>query len=198
MASLREAFSAVGELPSASGRALQRRFENALEQCQRKLAQMRAQEKQQAWEQVFAAADGVRRWRLSLAEGAAPEVAEARRQEVQALIEAAAQWPKGALPVLQAALASPGSTDLAANEAALRTLCIRAELLADLPTPAGDQDLRRAYQLQQLLKGLGQARADGRAEFQALVFEWLGAAATSDAVYAELLPRFNSCRSKLA
>ena len=184
LAPLREAFAALGELPVAQARAIYGRFERLQDQCQQKLTQLRAQGKLKAWEHVLEAADLIRRQRLGVAEGAAAEEYLASDR----------QWPKGALAALRSALAQPGSTDIAANEAALRLLCIRAELLTDTPSPAGDQALRREYQLQQLLKGLGQARAEVNVALEALVFEWLAVGATGDAVYAGLLERFNACR----
>jgi exonuclease SbcC len=99
------------------------------------------------------------------------------------------RWPKGVLQALQAALASEGSPEIAANEAQLRTLCIRTELLTGLPTPATDQDLRRQYQMQQLLKGLGQGHQSAEGGIEALMLEWIAVGATTDAVYGELLPR---------
>jgi hypothetical protein len=192
---LRAAFEALGELPRDSARALRGRFETALDRCQQQVAQLRAREKSQAWEQVLDAANRIRRLRLAAAEGAVPEECAARQADAQGYIDGVSQWPKGALQALRAALAHPGSTDIAANETALRTLCIRAELLTDTPTPAGDTALRRAYQLQQLLKGLGQERAPRNLEMEALVFEWLAVGATSDAVYAQLLERFRNCRA---
>jgi DNA repair protein SbcC/Rad50 len=194
LAPLRASFAALGELPAASARGLRGRFENALDRCEQKLSQLRAQERMQGWERVLEAGNCIRRYRLSAAEGAPPETCATRKQEAQEFIDGVTQWPKGALRALQVELAAAGSRDFAANEAALRTLCIRAELLTDTPTPAGDLALRREYQLQQLLKGLGQARAPGSVELEALVFEWLAAGATRDAVYEELLQRFNACR----
>jgi hypothetical protein len=164
------------------------------DQCQQKLTQLRALGKLQAWEHVFEAADLIRRQRLAAAEGAAAEAYAARQQAAADYLAGERQWPKGALAVLRGALAQAGSPDLAANEAALRLLCIRAELLTDMPTPAEDQARRREYQLQQLLKGLGQARAEVSVALEALVLEWLAVGATGDAVYAALLERFNACR----
>ena len=192
---LREAFEAINDLPRDRARGLLGRFETALDQCQRKVTQLRAREKSQAWEYVLQAANRIRHYRLAAAAGATAEECVARKADAQGYIDGVSQWPKGALQALQAELARPGSSDIAANEAALRTLCIRAELLTDTPTPAGDAALRRDYQLQQLLKGLGQARAAGNLELEALVFEWLAVGATSDAVHAPLLERFRNCRS---
>lgn len=192
---LRAAFEALGELPRDSARALRGRFETALDRCQQQVAQLRAREKSQAWEQVFDAANRIRRLRLATAEGAAPEECAARRADAAAYLDGGSPWPKGALQALRAALVQPASPDIAANETALRTLCIRAELLTGTPTPSSDTALRRDYQLQQLLKGLGQARAPGNLELEAMVFEWLAVGATSDAVYAQLLERFRNCRA---
>jgi hypothetical protein len=191
---LRERFMALGELPAATARALRGRFETALERCQHKLAQARAQDKVQAWEHVLEAGNLIRQYRLGIAESAAPEVIEARRQEAASYLDGERPWPKAALQALRTELAQPGAPDIAANETALRTLCIRAELLTDTPTPDCDQALRREYQLQQLLKGLGQARAEVNVALEALVYEWLAVGATGDAVYAGLLERFNACR----
>ena len=193
---LREAFEAIDDLPRDQARGLRGRFETALDQCQKQVAQLRAREKSQAWEQVLEAANRIRLYRLAAAAGAASEECAARKADAQGYIDGISQWPKGALQALRAALVQPGSPDIAANEAALRTLCIRAELLTDTPTPAGDAAFRRDYQLQQLLKGLGQARAASNLELEAMVFEWLAVGATSDALYAQLLERFRNCRSR--
>jgi len=199
---LRERFIALGELPMASARALHGRFETALERCQHKLMQARAREKLQAWEHVLDAGNLIRQYRLALATGGDAETIEARRLDAANYLEAERAWPKGALQALSAELARSNAsdapaTDLAANEAALRLLCIRIELLTDSATPEPDQPLRREYQLQQLLKGLGQARAEGAGALESLVYEWLAVGASSDGVYAELLERFNACRRKL-
>ncbi len=199
---LRERFTALGELPMASARALYGRFETALERGQHKLQQARAREKLQAWEHVLEAGNLIRQYRLALAMGGDTETVEARRLDATNYLEAERAWPKGALQALRAELARSNasdapSTDLAANEASLRLLCIRTELLTDSATPEPDQPLRREYQLQQLLKGLGQARTEGAEAHESLVYEWLAVGASSDSAYAELLERFNACRRKL-
>lgn len=199
---LRERFDALGELPFASARALRGRFETALERCQHKVAQARVREKQQAWEHVLEAGNLIRQYRLGLASGGDAETIEARRLDAANYLEAERAWPKGALQALRAELArstaaDAPSGDVGANEAALRLLCIRAELLTDSATPEADQPLRREYQLQQLLKGLGQAQAEGAQAFESLVYEWLAVGASSDGVYAQLLERFNACRRRV-
>ena len=193
---LREAFEAIDDLPRDRARGLRGRFETALDQCQRKVAQLRARERGQAWEHVLDAANRIRLYRLAAAASASPEECAARKADAQSYIDGVSQWPKGALQALRAELAQPGLPDIAANEAALRTLCIRAELFTDTPTPAEDATFRRDFQLQQLLKGFGQARATGNLDLDAMVFEWLAVGATSDAVYAQLLERFRNCRGK--
>jgi hypothetical protein len=190
---LRDAFSAIGELPRNDSFALRTRFDQALQRSDRQLAQQRERDKARAWDHVFAAGERIRLYRWALAETAAPEICDARRGEAQAFIEGVTQWPKGALLKVNAILASEGSRDLTVNVAALRTLCIRAELITDTPTPDSDHAFRREYQMKQLTKGLGQARASGKEEFEAMVFEWIGVGATDDAIHAELFQRFRRC-----
>ncbi len=198
---LRERMAALGELPMASARALYGRFDTALDRCQHKLTQARAREKLQAWEHVLDAGNLIRQYRLCQATGGEGEALEARRLEAAQYLEAERAWPKAALQVLRAELARTAAAnapanEVAANEAALRLLCVRAELLTNTVTPEHDQSLRREYQLQQLLKGMGQGRSEVGAALEALLYEWLAVGATSDATYAELLARFNTCRHK--
>ncbi|PMW08099.1 hypothetical protein C1X40_33925, partial [Pseudomonas sp. GW456-11-11-14-TSB2] len=76
-----------------------------------------------------------------------------RREAAAAAIAALGDVPKGAKALLERRLAGaePGArVDLAANEAALRLLCVRAELGCELPSPEADQALRREYQMKRL------------------------------------------------
>ena len=133
----------------------------------------------------------------------APPPEEARPQQAD---RGAGQWDSApSLPNSRAALETlSGSkdsvrlsgSDLAANERALRMLCIRAEILTDRPTPPEDQPLRREYQLQRLVQSLGQGlRADAE-PLDAMVLEWVGVGPVEDAVYEPLLLRFRSCRAR--
>jgi len=190
---LREAFAAAGELPRAEAHALRNRFERALERCERLLAEQRARDRAGAWESVFEAVDRIRLYRLAVATGAAPDSCEALRQEIQAFIDAVPQWPRGTQRMVTAELAREAGADIAANESALRMLCIRAELFSGVPTPEADQALRRDWQLQQLTKGFGVDRGAAADSQETLLAQWLAGGATGDAVYAELRERFLRC-----
>jgi len=192
---LRADFDAIGELPRAESADLQRKFQRAIERYDEEMASLRRREEQQSWNNLFAASNEVRLLQLASQEGGAKTEAELdlMRQAVRSTIDGVQQWPKGGLQAIERKLAAPLTDDLAANEAALRNICIRAEILTDTPTPAADQPLRRQYQLQSLVKGIGQATASVPEQMQALVFDWVGTGPVATDVYYELLERFNLC-----
>jgi hypothetical protein len=187
-------FDALGELPRSESASLQSRFHRALEQYERAVVQQRSRNEQQSWSHLFAASNEIRLLQLATLDGQAD--LEAMRRSVRATIDGVSQWPKGGLQAIERKLSQPVPSDVAANEAALRTLCIRAEILTDTPTPASDQQARRDYQLQTLVKGIGQPQGSGKSAFEALVFEWIGTGPTGTKVYYELLERFNACLLK--
>lgn len=191
LSALTELFEAVGELPKADARGLHGRFERAVGKCEKAIAAQRTREKAQAWFTVLEAGDKIRLHRLAASQGGDHEAA---KQNAIAFIDGVTQWPKGALQIIKAELLKSGSSDLAANENALRTLCIRSEILTDTPTPDADQAFRRNYQLQRLMKGMGQTSPSKQDELNEMVFEWIAVGATSDAVYRDLLDRFTRCR----
>jgi len=102
--------------------------------------------------------------------------------------------PKGGHEAVKSALAGTASADLEANEKALRLLCIRAEILADRPSPAEDQPLRREYQVQRLVQSMGQGIAADASQMDTLTIEWVRTGPIEEATYAQLLDRFKGCR----
>ena len=64
----------------------------------------------------------------------------------------------------------------AANEAALRLLCIRAELLSGAPTPPEELELRREYQMRRLVESMGHGERVTPAALDDLALEWIAAA----------------------
>ena len=193
---LRKAFEALGEFPRADTRGLRERFDRALEGCGKSVSRQHARDAERAWDDLFDAADRVRAYRLGLARGLDPEPLAALKAAAEAGIAAVPRWPRNGLDSVRQALAGERASDLAANELALRMLCIRAEILTDRPTPPEDQTLRREYQLQRLVQSLGQGlRADAE-PLDAMVLEWVGAGPVEDAVYEPLLLRFRSCRAR--
>ena len=193
---LRKAFEALGEFPRADTRGLRERFDRALEGCGKSVSRQHARDAERAWDDLFDAADRVRAYRLGLARGLDPEPLAALKAAAEAGIAAVPRWPRNGLDSVRQALAGERASDLAANERALRMLCIRAEILTDRPTPPEDQPLRREYQLQRLVQSLGQGlRADAE-PLDAMVLEWVGVGPVEDAVYEPLLLRFRSCRAR--
>ncbi|HEY1076726.1 MAG TPA: DUF349 domain-containing protein [Fontimonas sp.] len=196
LAELRKAFDALGEFPRADARALRTRYEQGLERYRKATAREQARAAERVWTDLFEAAGPVRAYRLALARGADAAQLDALKAAAEARIAAVQKWPKNGLDALRQALGAEAAADLAANEIALRTLCIRAEMLTDTATPAEDQALRREFQLQRLVQSMGQGLKADEAQLDALAIEWVAAAAVDDAVHAPLLQRFLRCRER--
>ena len=129
-----------------------------------------------------------------------------RRRTCEALRESAASAvaglehaPKGTRALLEQQLekvaAGAISADLAANEAALRLLCIRAELISDTPTPPEDLPLRREYQMQRLVASMGRGERATATDLDGLALEWLAVGPVEAAVHDALFARFERCRT---
>jgi hypothetical protein len=193
---LRNAYTALGEFPRADTRELRDRFDRGLERCRESIARQQTRAAEHAWSHLFEAADQVRAYRLAVARGVDTVQLDTLKQAAETYIASIQKWPKGGLDALKQALADARSTDLVANESAMKLLCIRAEILSDTPTPTEDQQLRREYQLQRLVQGLGQRlQADGT-QLDAMAIEWLRVGPVEDAAYAPLLQRFRRCREQ--
>jgi hypothetical protein len=151
---------------------------------------------------VFEVANRIRAFALGSVQGLDSETCGALRQQAEASLASVNHWPKGARPILAGALerASAGEVerDLAAHERALRLLCVRAELLANLPSPPEDQAPRREYQLQRLVRSMGTGADHNPAELEALLLEWISVGPTAEPTYAALLRRIERCREALS
>ena len=192
---LRKAFEALGEFPRAESRELQKKFDRAVERCEAALARQQVRDAEQSWSDLFEAANQVRAYQLAVARGMDAEPLDRLKKAVEAHLAAVPRWPKRGLDALKQALARAPNIDLAANEAALKLLCLRAEILSDTPTPPEDQTLRREYQLQRLVKSMGQGAKSDEASLDSLAIEWVGIGPIEEANYQALLQRFRHCRS---
>ena len=181
---LRESFAQVGELPRERAAELQRRFRRAVDGFEQALTKQRRQESEQAWENFFDAANRIRLHQLDGEAGA-----EVLAQHVRAI----ESWPKGGKQIIEEKLAQPVSKDFAANEAALRALTIRAEIITGAATPEHDQPQRRAMQLQALVSGAARSTLPVREQIEALAFEWAKVGPVPTDVYDELIGRFRKC-----
>jgi hypothetical protein len=74
-------------------------------------------------------------------------------------------------------------------------LCIRSEILTDGPTPPEDQALRRAHQVQRLVRSMGQRSEENPDDLDAFALEWVRVGPVPPATDAALLARFLRCRT---
>jgi Domain of Unknown Function (DUF349) len=194
---LSAAFEAVGELPKADARGLHARFERALARCEKAVERQEASNVERSWTDLLEAAKRVRAYREAVARDSDEPLVAALKQAVDDYVANVSQWPKGGLEAVRKALAKADGSDFAVNEAALRTLCIRAEILTDVPTPAEDQGLRRDYQVRRLVKGMGQGLGADESQLDDMTLEWIGVGPTEEVTYLALLERFKRCRERV-
>ena len=194
---LRAEFEAL-ELPRASARELRQRFRLAGDRCVQALHRSREEAARRGWTDLFAAAAQVRAYALAIATGRPAEDCEALQTSAKAAVAGLAHAPKGSRALLEQqmdrAAAAAAGADLAANEAALRLLCIRAELLTDTATPEEDLPLRRDYQMQRLVASMGRGERATPADLDDLAREWLAVGPVEPAVHDALFARFVRCR----
>jgi hypothetical protein len=194
---LRAEFDAL-ELPRASARDLRQRARRANERCTAALSRERDAAGRRAWTDLYAAAAAVRAWGLAAATGVPAADREALEATARAAVAALTGTPKGTRAPLERQLeqiaAGTQSTDLPANEAALRMLCIRAELATDVETPPEDAPLRREYQMQRLVASLGRGERETPADLDTLALAWLAVGPVEPAVHDSLVARFERCR----
>jgi exonuclease SbcC len=188
----RQAFNELGQLPKAEASRLKQSFLNSVDEFSSKLSQQRIVAKEQIWIDLLEASNKVRLSQLAVA---GPEQ-EQLRAAAKTFITNIKQWPKNGLAAIEAKVAAgPGDQGASENELALKTLCIRAEILVDKPSPAEDKSLRMDYQVKRLEKGLGQVISDKNVELNGLLMEWIAVAPVATELYQALFERFIDCRS---
>lgn len=197
VAALRDEFATL-ELPRASARDLRQRLTRAAGRCEQAARERRTAEARRGRDELHAAAAQLRAYALAVARGRdAQECGELQAAAAEALARLA-HAPKGGRALLEQELAritaGEVSRDLAANESALRLLCVRAELAADAETPPEDLELRRAYQMQRLMESMGQGERATPAALDELALQWLTSGPVEPAVHDALYARFDACR----
>jgi DNA repair protein SbcC/Rad50 len=195
---LQGAFNDLGEMPKSSINAIRSKFSAAIEQFEEKICDQRKQAKEKVWSNLFDASAAVAAYALSVSRN---EAGDADRESVQSLLESVELWPKGAKEAVEKKLAgvcSAAAVDCEANEAALRELCIRMEILAGADTPEADQAIRMGYQVKRLQQGLGQNVLDVEATVADLIFEWIAVGPVETALYDQLLVRFDQSRKLIS
>ncbi len=146
---------------------------------------------------MLTAAAQVQAYALAVIDQRSGEECEERRQSAESALDALEHAPKSARSALEnhwrQVLAGQLVSDLAANEAALRLLCVRAELLSGRSTPPEDQELRREYQMKRLVAAMGQGERSGPGDLESLALEWLGVGPVESGLLDVLRQRFERC-----
>jgi hypothetical protein len=188
----RSAFEALGELPRAEARGLQNRFERAIGQLEAQVAQQRQRDAQQSITDVFEAARRIRACEWASISHEPEPARTALHQETEAFLAGIKRGPSGSNQALKEMLGKTESANdagLAEREKALRILCIRCEIIQDAATPVEDESLRREYQVQRLMQGMGQGHT-GSPDWNAMLVEWIRISAITPAVHDALQQRF--------
>ena len=123
---------------------------------------------------------------------------EVLKQSAESFIAGISHWPKGGIEALASAwvTAETAEPPAALHEKALRLLCIRSEILRELPTPAEDQGLRSEYQMQRLVERMGRGVDPADDGVESLALEWTRSHSVSEGIYKSLFARFcDSLRS---
>jgi hypothetical protein len=197
VAQWRSAFEALGELPRSEQRSLQARFERALGACQSRVTEVRARDRRQSFELLLEAARHIQAYGYAVAQDAALAEREALKLAAETFAAGVQHWPKGAAPLIKESwqkAQAASRAELAANDKALRTLCIRLEIAGGLPTPPEDQALRREYQMRRLMQGMGQRSEEDSDTWEALALAWVRIGPIAPADYRALLQRFQAQR----
>ncbi len=186
------------ELPRASARALGQRFRQAADRYAQAMRRHREEAARRSWTDLFDAAARVRAYALATVLDRSPDEREALRASATAAMAELEHAPKGmraalAQQVEEIATGNVGA-DLAANEAALRLLCVRAELLTDAPTPEEDLPLRREYQMQRLVASMGRGERPAPSDLDDLASAWIAVGPVETALHDALFARFERCR----
>ena len=192
MAEWRAAFETVGELPRPEERGLKARFERALESVKAAVSAQRAKDKERSLEALLEAASRIHAYASAVAQTAPAPEREALKQAAETFIAGISHWPKGGAEALANAWATAEAAEPLeeSHEKAVRMLCIRAEILKDLPTPAEDQELRREYQMLRLVERMGRGNDGPDDSVESLALEWTRVGLASQDLYRSLLSRF--------
>jgi hypothetical protein len=192
----RAAYEALGEMPRTEARGLQNRFQRAIESCRALEAQQRARDARQAFTNLFEASRLIHAYQRALLRGADSSERETFKQVAESYIAGVPQWPKGGLKAIKEALASADSISDSGGEVrekALRILCIRGEIRSEVPSPPSDEVLRREYQVQRLVQGMGKGISADDWDWGAMALEWIRVGAVAPDLHESLHARFMRC-----
>jgi hypothetical protein len=195
---LREEFEGL-DLPRGGARELRQRFSRAVDRCRDAAQRERAAAQSRGWSELMAAATKLRDLALAVVQQRPATECELLRSAAEAAVAGLEHAPKTGRERLEQQLAKVKAggigSDLAANESALRLLCVRAELITGVPSPTEDTELRREYQMRRLVQSMQGGERVTPAELHDLVVEWIEVGPVDPVAHAALLARFERCRS---
>ena len=195
----RSAFESLDEMPRADARGLQDRFERALDGCAAAVTKQRERDADNAFQNLIEAGRRVHAYQRAVAQNQDASTCDELKKSAESFISEMPRWPKGGLAAVNDALTSSLSwseADLQARERALRLLCIRCEIECDVITAPEDDALRRDYQVQRLMQGMGQGIQTSDRDWDATALEWIQIGAVPTDLQETILHRLLRCRSK--
>ena len=194
----RTAFAEIDEMPRTEAVGLQQRFERALDECRRQVTKQRQLDAELSFTDLLEAGNRIRAFEWAVMNNATVSEQEELKAAAEAFMASVPRWPKGGLPALQEALAKAegvSAEDIEEREKALRTLCIRCEIASEALTPPEDAALRREYQVQRLMRAMGQGKSENEGDADAMLLEWIRISAIAPNLHASLQERFARSRS---
>jgi hypothetical protein len=166
---LKDEFQALGPLPKQHYQDTKQQFQAACELFQQRLAGIGERQRYIALDKLAKCAEI-----CTLLENTSDESQRASIQESwPEIVNLPSDWQQGIEQRYQQSLAAIASAEAKKdNETQLRQLCIRAEIMAGIDSPAEDQAQRMAYQMSRLSSGIGQARRENQDDFLELQVQW--------------------------
>jgi exonuclease SbcC len=205
LAELRHEFESL-ELPRTSARDVRRRFARAYERGEESVRRGTTRAVRDGWSRAIEASERVRACLLAVGDALADDEREELRAAADSAIATLEEpWLRAGRELLARTLeaatsgaAAPASVDFAAGEDALRSICVRAELLAGLATPPEDLERRREHQMRRLVESMGQGVQADPGDVAKLALEWLAVGPVEPSVQQRLRARFERCIEALA
>jgi Domain of Unknown Function (DUF349) len=190
------AFDALEELPRNDARTLKTRFERALERCQAQASKQLVLAADRSFTSLFEAGMHIRAYEWASVTQAADSERENLKQAAEAFIAGIERWPKGGLNAVKESLAKAATkvqADVEAAEKTLKLLCVRCEIQSEIATPAEEEALRREYQVQRLMRGIGQGSESQEGDWTGIALDWIRTGPISPTLRESLQSRFLRC-----
>ena len=197
-------FETLGELPQKKQASIQKRFTRAIEKID--ATSKRAQQKlqQQKWDNLLKACT-----RINEYEGDNNQAAcEGDLEALKPLPESGANVIEARLNLIKASSKDDDTTLQGQNrhhqlhyrqdnQKALALLCIQAEILANIESPASDKAARMEYQISALQQSFGKSGTNSAQSKHSLLLTWLSHCSIACPHYQALYQRFQHALSRI-